>query len=92
MLAVFLRGCGGLLVFLFLVEEENNVGSVGCVAQSEKSAENIQQIVFRNGYTAEIGYISRLDRVEYHAIEDRLMNAEADRRLTKNKWVTKGQI
>ena len=31
-----------LLVFLFLVEEENNVGDVGDVAQSEKSAEEPQ--------------------------------------------------
>ena len=30
-LAVYLRGFGGLLVFLFLVEEENNVGNVGNV-------------------------------------------------------------
>ena len=60
----------GLLVFLFLVEEENNVGNVGNVAQSEKSTENSQQIVFRDGYTAYIGYISRLDRVGYHVIED----------------------
>ena len=33
---------GGLLVFLFLVEEENNVGNVGNVAQSEKSPQNSQ--------------------------------------------------
>ena len=39
---VHLRGFGGLLVFLFLVEEENNVGDVGNVAQSEKSPENSQ--------------------------------------------------
>ena len=38
-LIVHLRGFGGLLVFLFLVEEENNVGDV---AQSEKSPENSQ--------------------------------------------------
>ena len=42
MLAVYLRGFDGLLVFLFLVEEENNVGNVGNVAQSEKSPENSQ--------------------------------------------------
>ena len=41
-LIVHLRGFGGLLVFLFLVEEENNVGDVGDVAQSEKSPENFQ--------------------------------------------------
>ena len=41
-LAVDLRGLGGLLVFLFLVEEENNVENVGNVAQSEKSAQNSQ--------------------------------------------------
>ena len=33
---------GGLLVFLFLVEEENNVGNVGNVAQSEKSPQKSQ--------------------------------------------------
>ena len=36
---------GGLLVFLFLVEEENNVGDVGDVgnvAQSEKSPQKSQ--------------------------------------------------
>ena len=38
-LIVHLRGFGGLLVFLFLVEEENNVGDV---AKSEKSPENSQ--------------------------------------------------
>ena len=31
-----------LLVFLFLVEEENNVGDVGNVAQSEKSLQKFQ--------------------------------------------------
>ena len=62
------RGFGGLLLLLFLVEEGNNVGNV---AQSEKSKENFQQIVFREGYTAYIGYISGLDRVGYHVIEDR---------------------
>ena len=41
-LAVYLRGLGGLLVFLFLVEEENNVGDVGNVAQSEKSPQKSQ--------------------------------------------------
>lgn len=41
-LAVHLRGLGALLLFLFLVEEENNVGDVGDVAQSEKSPENSQ--------------------------------------------------
>ena len=41
-LAVHLRGFGGLLVFLFLVEEENNVGNVGNVAQSEKSPQKSQ--------------------------------------------------
>ena len=39
---MYLRGFGGLLVYLFLVEEENNVGDVGDVAQSEKSAEEPQ--------------------------------------------------
>ena len=39
MLAVYLRRFDGLLVFLFLAEEENNVGNVGNVAQSEKSTE-----------------------------------------------------
>jgi len=39
---VYLRGLGGLLVFLFLVEEENNVGDVGNVAQSEKSPQKSQ--------------------------------------------------
>ena len=37
-----LRGFGGPLVFLFLVEEENNVGDVGNVAQSEKSPQKSQ--------------------------------------------------
>ena len=41
-LAVHLRGFGGLLVLLFLVEEENNVGNVGNVAQSEKSPQKFQ--------------------------------------------------
>ena len=41
-LTVYLRGFGALLVFLFLVEEENNVGDVENVAQSEKSPENSQ--------------------------------------------------
>jgi hypothetical protein len=41
-LAVYLRGLDGLLVFLFLVEEENNVGNVGNVAQSEKSPQKSQ--------------------------------------------------
>ncbi len=39
---MYLRGLGGLLVFLFLVEEENNVGDVGNVAQSEKSPQKSQ--------------------------------------------------
>ena len=39
---MYLRGFGGLLVFLFLVEEENNVGDVGNVAQSEKSLQKSQ--------------------------------------------------
>ena len=42
---MYLRGNGCLLVFPFLVEEENNVGNVGNVgnvAQSEKSPENSQ--------------------------------------------------
>ena len=39
---MYLRGLGGLLVFLFLVEEENNVGDVGNVAQSEKSLQKSQ--------------------------------------------------
>ena len=42
MLAVYLRGFDGLLVFLFLVEEENNVRDVGNVAQSEKSPQKSQ--------------------------------------------------
>ena len=42
MLAVYLRGFDGLLVFLFLVEEENNVGNVGNVAQSEKYPQKSQ--------------------------------------------------
>ena len=33
---------GALLVFLFLVEEENSVGNVGNVAQSEKSPQKPQ--------------------------------------------------
>jgi len=33
---------GELLVFPFLVEEENNVGDVGDVAQSEKSPQKSQ--------------------------------------------------
>ena len=37
---MYVRDFDGLLVFLFLVEEEKDVGSVGCVAQSEKSTEN----------------------------------------------------
>ena len=41
-LTVYLRGIGCLLVFPFLVKEENNVGNVGNVAQSEKSPENSQ--------------------------------------------------
>ena len=41
-LAVYLGGLDGLLVFLFLVEEENNVGNVGNVAQSEKSPHKSQ--------------------------------------------------
>jgi hypothetical protein len=41
-LAVYLRGLGDLLAFLFLVEEENNVGDVGNVAQSEKSPQKSQ--------------------------------------------------
>ena len=65
-LIVHLRGFGGLLVFLFLVEKENNVGDV---AQSEKSPENSQEKVSRKGYTAYIGYISRLGRVVCHAVE-----------------------
>ena len=42
---MYLRGFGGLLVFLFLVEEETNVGDVGDVgdvAQSEKSPQKSQ--------------------------------------------------
>ena len=42
---MYLRGLDGLLVFLFLVEEENNVGNVGNVgnvAQSEKSPQKSQ--------------------------------------------------
>ena len=39
---MYLRGFGGLLVFLFLVEEESNVGDVGNVAQSEKSPQKSQ--------------------------------------------------
>ena len=39
---MYLRGFGGLLVFLFLVEEENNVGNVGNVAQSGKSLQKSQ--------------------------------------------------
>ncbi len=42
MLAVYLRGFDGLLVFPFFVEEENNVGNVGNVAQSEKSPQKSQ--------------------------------------------------
>ena len=40
-LAVHLRGLVCLL-FSFLVEEENNVGDVGDVAQSEKSPQKSQ--------------------------------------------------
>jgi len=39
---VYLRGFVVLLIFPFLVKEENNVGNVGNVAQSEKSPENSQ--------------------------------------------------
>jgi len=42
---VHLRRFDGLLVFLFLAEEENNVGNVGNVgnvAQSEKSPQKSQ--------------------------------------------------
>ena len=42
MLAVYLRGFDGLLVSLFLVEEENNVEDVGNVAQSEKYPQKSQ--------------------------------------------------
>jgi hypothetical protein len=41
-LAVHIRGFGALLIFLFLAEEENNVGDVGNVAQSEKSPQKSQ--------------------------------------------------
>ena len=41
MLAVYLRVWVGLLVFLSLVEEENNVFIVGSVGKSEKFPENI---------------------------------------------------
>ena len=41
-LTMYLRGFDGLLVFLSLVEEENNVGNVGNVAQSEKSPQKSQ--------------------------------------------------
>ena len=44
-LTMYLRGFDGLLVFLSLVEEENNVGNagnVGNVAQSEKSPHKSQ--------------------------------------------------
>ena len=60
-----LRELVGLLVFLFLVKEENNVGNV---AQSEKFPQKSQQKVFRKGYTAYIAYINRLGRVGCHAI------------------------
>jgi len=39
---VYLRGLSALLVFPFLVQEEKNVGSVGNVAQSEKSLQKFQ--------------------------------------------------
>ena len=37
-----LGGFGGLLLFLFLIKEENNVENVGNVAQSEKSPQKSQ--------------------------------------------------
>ena len=42
MLAVYLRVWVGLLVFLSLVEEENNACSVVSVVKSGKSTENSQ--------------------------------------------------
>ena len=79
-LAVHLRGLVGLLVFLFLVKEENNVGNVGNVAQSEKSPQKSQQKVFRKGNTAYIAYINRLGRVGCHAIVGHLRNGGGRRR------------
>jgi hypothetical protein len=48
-LTVYLRGWGNLLVFPFLVQEENNVGSVGSVAQSKKSPQKIPVDSFQKG-------------------------------------------
>ena len=70
-------GCGllcdhngvAVYVFPFLVKRREDVCGVGCLAQSEKSAEKFHKIVFRNGYTAYIGNMSRLGNSEYHAIE-----------------------
>jgi hypothetical protein len=56
-LTVYLRGFGGLLVFLFLVEEKNSEGNVGNVGKSEKSPENFPRKVFQNAYIAYTTYI-----------------------------------
>ena len=73
---MYLRGFDGLLVFLSLVEEENNVGNV---AQSEKSPQKSQCKVFRKGYIGCIAYISRLGKVGCHAIAGRLRSGIARR-------------
>ena len=66
-LAVYLRGLVGLLVFLFLVEEENNVGNVGCVALSENFLLGFLWGLFGLGYIPYIPYIVLFfyDKEEY---------------------------
>ena len=48
-LAVHLRGLGGLLTFPFLVEEENNVGSVGECSPIRKVPPEIPVESFQKG-------------------------------------------
>ena len=56
----------------------------------QKVCTEIPVKIFRSDYTAYIGYISKLGRAGYHASEGRLMNAKADKTLTKKLVGHKG--
>ena len=94
-------GCGlfcihdgvGLIMYpTFFVKRKKGVGSVGCVAQSEKSTENSQQKVSRNDYTTYIGYISRLGRVEYRANQLTLFSEIMMRIFLRTFWATRWRL
>ena len=56
---VYLRGGLYLYYYLLLVKRRKNVGSVGCVGQTEKSPQKASREVFQITYTNYTNYITR---------------------------------